>query len=173
VRVISASPEKSSPFAVEKFSLNHNVLSPTAWGPFPTGRSLHTAPFASRMVQSSGVPYQTCSNGGSGGYGSGGARPGCGGTVTGQVFGPADEPGVKPGVEISPRSLAPAAQAEIIRPLTNPAMILIAIAPLWLLASSYIARRLWVPVAGEDGEDVAMPRRAAVSVVCRWATGSN
>ncbi len=101
------------------------------------------------MVQSSGVPYQTCSNGGSGGYGSGGTKPGCGGTVTGQVFGSADELGVKPGVKVFPRSLAPAAQAEIIRRPTNPAMIvLIAIPTLWLLASPYTARRLWVPAMG-------------------------
>jgi hypothetical protein len=44
---------------------------------------------------SAGV-HQTSPNPGSGGYGFGGTRPGCGGTVTAQPFAPADESGVKP-----------------------------------------------------------------------------
>src|SRR5918995_2609218 len=107
---MSASPERSSPSAVEKCSLNHSVLSPIAWGPVPTGNPRHTAPSESRMVHSPGVPYQTWPYGASGGYGSGGTNPSRRGTVTGHVFAPADEAELKPPVE---RSVAISSRAPI------------------------------------------------------------
>src|SRR5688500_18738868 len=122
VTVMVGSPEKSSPSDFEKASLNQAVLSPMLPSA-PTGRPLQTEPFRSRSVHSSGLPYQTCSDGASGGYGSGGTKPGCEGTVTGQAFEAADEPG-RSGVERSSRSPTPA-QAEMIRVPANPATIVL------------------------------------------------
>src|SRR5918996_1675470 len=142
---MSAFPEKSSPSAVEKFSLNHAVLSATACGPLPIGRSLHTAPFRSRSVHSSEVPYQTCSNGGSGGYGSGGTKPGGGGTVTGQAFCSADDATFTPGVEGPVRSLAPA-HPETMRPATNAATVVLIASLPWLSLLGTPASRDPVPI---------------------------